>query len=194
MIRCAGTSDSVIKAQSVLLLQKLTLFLNSWQGEWFPLPVIMVLIADNRSHSWTQIIADFYVPISELHTHEIFLLIEQKYTSDQRHREIVRYSLSCGVYSRALWLNYWMCCSVIEIHFGTELVLLFCECLWVWYYGANGHNQITRTYPFVKRVKNVFLWKHIKQTKRYVPWKNIWRNIDLEKQWGYLESLVYLGL
>lgn len=73
MIRYMGALDSMTGAQSALLLEKLTLFLNSWQGEWFPFPVIMVLIADNGSHSWTQIIADFYVPISELYTHEIFL-------------------------------------------------------------------------------------------------------------------------
>lgn len=35
----------------------------------------------------------------------------------------------------------------------TELVLLFCECLWVWYYGANGHNEITRMCPFMTGVK-----------------------------------------
>lgn len=39
--------------------------------------VIMVLIADNGSHSWTQIIADFYVPTRALYTHEILLLIEK---------------------------------------------------------------------------------------------------------------------
>lgn len=67
----------MIKAHTAFLLEKLTLFLNPWQGERFPFPVIMVLIADNRSHSWAQIIADFYVPITELHTHEIFLLTDE---------------------------------------------------------------------------------------------------------------------
>lgn len=82
LIRILGALDGMIKAHTAFLLEKLTLFLNPWQGEWFPFSIIMVLIADNRSHSWAQIIADFYVPITELHTHEIFLLTEWKYTSD----------------------------------------------------------------------------------------------------------------
>lgn len=76
MITYVRALESLIKAQSALLVQKLTLFLNSWEGEWFPFSIIMVLIANNGSHSWTQIVADFYMPISELYTHEIFLLIE----------------------------------------------------------------------------------------------------------------------
>lgn len=75
-----------------------------------------------------------------------------------------------------------------------ELVLLFCECLWVWYYGVNGHNQITRLYPFYDRSKKWVFWIHIKPTKKYVPWKNLLRNTDLEKQWGYSETLFDLDL
>lgn len=34
----------------------------------------MILVADNRSCTWTQIIADFYTPTAEFYTHEILLL------------------------------------------------------------------------------------------------------------------------
>lgn len=56
--------------------QELTLFLNSWQGERFPFAIIMILVAHNRSCTWTQIVADFYMPITEFYTHEILLLMK----------------------------------------------------------------------------------------------------------------------
>lgn len=36
----------------------------------------MILVADNRSRTWTQIVADFYMPTTEFYTHEILLLMK----------------------------------------------------------------------------------------------------------------------
>lgn len=119
----------------LLTPQELTLLLNSWQGERFPFAIIMILVADNWSCTWTQVVADLYTPTTEFYTHEILLLMKRvRYTImilvrfGKRHKTLNKHFLTLSDYRQHF--SSFKKCHISYIYYpGLSQTKVWCQAL-----------------------------------------------------------------